>query len=89
MGLVDRQQPVNRFELYEDAFFHHQIRTKRALDPEISIENRYGYLPLEADCSLLQFVSKALAVGALEESRPELTVYLEGSPEYAVREFSS
>ncbi len=69
LGLMDRQQSLDSFQLDDDASSNQKIQAKTGLKAMVFINERQVNLPLEGDVSESEFVCQTGFVDRLKQSR--------------------
>ena len=56
---MNRRKRLKGLDLDDDATYTHKIHSKRAINPDIFIDNRNSFLHLEREPCVLQLVAEA------------------------------
>ena len=77
LALMDRQQLFDCLEFENYPFFNEKIESQSSIDPDSTIDNRYGGLSFVPDASFGQFHAEARFVDRFEQPRAEGLVNFE------------
>jgi hypothetical protein len=77
---MDRQNPFDRFQLDDHFIVYEQVDLVSTIELQALVRDRQIDLALEGQTPEMQFMAQALLVGGFKQSRPELTMYLDRSP---------
>ena len=77
LRLVRRQDGRRRLDLKNDFAIHDDIRAKSLADGHSLVCHRDTYLPLEWQTDLMEFVTQALLVNRLQQTRASVPVDLD------------
>lgn len=75
---MDFLHDLNRFDLHDDSLVHPEVEPKALVEPLTLVAHRHGMLLKERNACISQFTSQTMLVNALEQSRPELSMNLNG-----------
>jgi len=78
------EQHLVCFDLDDYKVLNQQIDAVGSFHQNAFIPKRRCYLPLKTDRPLAHFIAKALFVCRFQKSGPQMTVNLDGSPNYAL-----
>ena len=76
LRFVDWREAVDCLDFDDDGIFHKDIETIPSINTNVIIDDWQFHLRLERQASLLDFVSKAMLIGRIQQPRTERPVDL-------------
>ena len=83
--IVAWSQLVYCFDLYHYRVFYHQVESVSAVQLDVSVDHRPGFLLFESNATLSKFVCQADLVRRLQKTRSQPSMHLDGRSDDAAR----
>ena len=76
---MNRNQLLNTFEFYDQFIINNKIRSITAIKFDAFVFHWQRMLYRKRNICNMQFVGKALLIGRLQQSRPDISVYFDST----------
>jgi len=78
LGLVNRGNLVDRFDLHDQAVIDDEVHLVAAVQFESPVAKRQFFLPRVGNPGLAEFMAQALLIGAFEQPWAQVAMHLDG-----------
>ena len=76
--MVDRRQPLNRFELYQHKVLHDEVEPVHS-ERALSIVQKHFAFALEPNTPMLQLNSQCVSIDGFQQPRPQMPMHFKSA----------